>query len=57
MYLTDIMTVGANLVGIPAISLPVGKVGKLPVGLQLMASQKSDRQLLAISLEVERNNK
>lgn len=57
MYLTDIMTVGANLVGVPAVSLPVGKVGKLPVGLQLMASQKSDRQLLAISLEVERINK
>ena len=43
MYLADIMTVAANLVGIPAISLPAGNVGKLPVGLQIMAPQKADR--------------
>lgn len=57
MYLIDIMTVGANLVGVPAISLPVGKVGKLPVGLQLMAKQNADRQLLALSANIERLNK
>lgn len=57
MYLTDILTVGANLVGIPAISIPVGCVGKLPVGLQLMAKQKADKQLLAVSAEIERINK
>lgn len=49
MYLTDIMTVAANLVGIPAISLPAGAVGDLPVGLQLMAPQKRDRELLGIA--------
>ncbi len=54
MYLTDIMTVGANLAGVPAISLPAGKIGKLPVGLQLMAKQKADRNLLALSAEIER---
>ncbi|MGZ6005638.1 MAG: Asp-tRNA(Asn)/Glu-tRNA(Gln) amidotransferase subunit GatA [Candidatus Saccharimonadales bacterium] len=49
MYLQDIMTVAANLTGVPAISLPAGKVAGLPVGLQITAPQKHDRQLLEIS--------
>lgn len=46
MYLGDTMTVAASLVGIPAISIPVGVASNLPVGLQLMANQRSDRDLL-----------
>ncbi len=46
MYLTDIMTVAANLVGIPAISIPNGMSEGLPVGLQLMAPIKEDKKLL-----------
>ncbi|HSX53332.1 MAG TPA: Asp-tRNA(Asn)/Glu-tRNA(Gln) amidotransferase subunit GatA [Patescibacteria group bacterium] len=53
MYLTDIMTVAANLTGIPAISVPVGESGGLPVGLQLMASQKKDRELLWLAKETQ----
>lgn len=41
MYLEDIFTVTANLVGVPAISIPAGskKVGDkdLPIGIQLLA--------------------
>jgi aspartyl-tRNA(Asn)/glutamyl-tRNA(Gln) amidotransferase subunit A len=41
MYLADIFTVPANIVGIPAISIPSGFVKEnavsLPIGLQLMA--------------------
>jgi aspartyl-tRNA(Asn)/glutamyl-tRNA(Gln) amidotransferase subunit A len=46
MYLTDIMTVAANLVGVPAISVPAAKLQDMPVGLQLIAPQRADRALL-----------
>jgi aspartyl-tRNA(Asn)/glutamyl-tRNA(Gln) amidotransferase subunit A len=49
MYLTDIMTVGASLAGIPAISLPSGFVGNLPVGVQVMAPMGKDRELLGVA--------
>jgi aspartyl-tRNA(Asn)/glutamyl-tRNA(Gln) amidotransferase subunit A len=47
MYLSDIMTVAANMSGNPAISVPAGKANNMPVGLQIIAPQKADRQLLA----------
>lgn len=53
MYLTDIMTVAANLAGIPAISIPCGLSQNLPVGLQLFAAQKHDRNLLAFAAKSE----
>lgn len=54
MYLMDIMTVAANLVGIPSISVPCGYVNKLPVGFQIMANQRNDRALLGFSKAYER---
>jgi aspartyl-tRNA(Asn)/glutamyl-tRNA(Gln) amidotransferase subunit A len=49
MYLADVMTVGASLAGIPAISFPAGMSEGLPVGVQLMAKQREDRALLSIA--------
>ena len=49
MYLADIMTVAVNLVGIPAISIPVDPADGMPVGLQLMAPQKQDKSLLEVA--------
>jgi len=55
MYLSDIFTVPANLAGLPAISLPCGKVGKMPIGVQLIGKpfREEDIFLLADYLEQE----
>jgi aspartyl-tRNA(Asn)/glutamyl-tRNA(Gln) amidotransferase subunit A len=53
MYLSDVMTVGANLTGMPAISLPAGDLEGLPVGLQLLAPQRYDRELLGLAKRAE----
>lgn len=53
MYLADVMTVAINLVGVPAISIPCGTSDGLPVGLQIIAPQKADRNLLAMARAAE----
>lgn len=53
MYLTDIMTVAANLAGVPSVSVPAGAIDGLPVGLQLMAPQGGDRALLGLARAYE----
>ncbi len=47
MYLEDIFTVMANLVGIPAISIPVGTKNGLPFGMQVMADQFEEAELFS----------
>jgi aspartyl-tRNA(Asn)/glutamyl-tRNA(Gln) amidotransferase subunit A len=47
MYLADIFTIPASLAGIPGVSLPCGFVQGLPVGLQLLAPQWHEAELLA----------
>ncbi|HEX8762263.1 MAG TPA: Asp-tRNA(Asn)/Glu-tRNA(Gln) amidotransferase subunit GatA [Candidatus Saccharimonadales bacterium] len=54
MYLADAMTVGQSLVGIPAIVVPAGESNGLPVGLQIMAPARADRQLLGIAKVTEK---
>ena len=50
MYMGDIFTVFANLVGIPAISLPLFHNSfNLPFGLQLMAGKFNELYLLRFS--------
>lgn len=53
MYLADVMTVGANLAGIPAISLPITGVDRLPLGLQLIAPQKAEAAMFAAARDAE----
>jgi aspartyl-tRNA(Asn)/glutamyl-tRNA(Gln) amidotransferase subunit A len=53
MYLTDVMLVSVNLVGAPAISLPVGLSEGLPVGIQIIAPQRGEARLLEVASVVE----
>jgi aspartyl-tRNA(Asn)/glutamyl-tRNA(Gln) amidotransferase subunit A len=53
MYLCDVMTVAANIVGNPSVSLPAGIAENLPVGLQLMAPMRKDKELLALAHATE----
>ena len=46
MYLNDIYTIGANLAGLPGISLPCGFVQELPVGLQIVGPHFSEARVL-----------
>ena len=46
MYLNDIYTIGANLAGLPGISVPCGFVDGLPVGLHLVGPHFGEATLL-----------
>ena len=53
MYLSDILTIPANIAGIPAISLPGGMANGLPVGLQLMAGHMGEETLFRAAYAFE----
>jgi aspartyl-tRNA(Asn)/glutamyl-tRNA(Gln) amidotransferase subunit A len=49
MYLNDIYTIGANLAGLPGISIPCGFSNNLPVGLQLVGAHFAEGRLLNLA--------
>ena len=53
MYLCDIFTASANLAGVPAINIPAGLAGKLPLGIQLTAAQRGEHLLIAAASHLE----
>jgi len=57
IYLVDIFTVTANIVGVPAISIPSGfaevEGKKLPLGIQFMASHGAEGLLFEVSKKFE----
>lgn len=54
MYLSDIYTISANLLGLPAISIPCGADSKgLPIGLQLIGDCYQEKKLIQIAYTFE----
>jgi aspartyl-tRNA(Asn)/glutamyl-tRNA(Gln) amidotransferase subunit A len=49
MYLNDIYTIGANLAGLPATSVPCGLAGGLPIGLQIIGPHFAEAKLLNVA--------
>jgi aspartyl-tRNA(Asn)/glutamyl-tRNA(Gln) amidotransferase subunit A len=54
MYMSDIFTVTANLAGVPAISLPIGRVKGLPIGGQLIGQAFLEDEMLEAAYALER---
>ena len=55
VYLSDILTIPANLAGIPAMSIPCGFSSQgLPIGLQLQADHFNEEVLLKTAYNLER---
>lgn len=55
VYLTDILTISANMAGIPGISVPCGfsSMG-LPIGLQIQGAHFQEEKLLRVGYNLER---
>jgi aspartyl-tRNA(Asn)/glutamyl-tRNA(Gln) amidotransferase subunit A len=55
MYLSDVLTIGANLAGLPAMSVPCGvDEAGLPVGLQILARPFDEATMLRVGAAWER---
>jgi len=57
MYANDILTIAANLAGVPAASVPAGLVDGMPVGLQIMAKRFDEESIFRVADFIERSNK
>jgi aspartyl-tRNA(Asn)/glutamyl-tRNA(Gln) amidotransferase subunit A len=55
LYLADVNTVSVNLAGVPAISLPCGRVDGLPVGLQIIGKHWDEERILRIAYLFEKD--
>jgi len=54
MYMSDIFTVTANLAGVPAMSLPIGRIDGLPIGGQFIAPHFEEERMFAAAFALER---
>ena len=55
MYLCDTNTVIANLLGIPAITIPLGLSNKQQIGIQILAPHFEERKLIQLGHQIEKS--
>ena len=54
MYLSDLLTIHANMAGLPGLSIPCGLSEGLPVGLQILGPQFSENLMFRAGHAFER---
>lgn len=57
MYMNDILTIPANLAGLPAASVPAGLADGMPVGLQIIGKPFAEQEVLNASYALQEENK
>ncbi|WP_334352117.1 Asp-tRNA(Asn)/Glu-tRNA(Gln) amidotransferase subunit GatA [Companilactobacillus sp. HBUAS56257] len=57
MYMNDILTIPANLAGLPAASVPAGLAEGLPVGLQIIGKPFAEQEVLNAAFALQEENK
>lgn len=57
MYLSDIYTTSINLAGIPSLAIPADFIGNLPVGMQIIGPDFSEKLLYQVGYAYEQESK
>jgi len=56
MYLQDVCTIPVNLSGMPAISIPCGFAGGMPIGMQIIGKTLGEETIIRAAYTFEQNN-
>jgi aspartyl-tRNA(Asn)/glutamyl-tRNA(Gln) amidotransferase subunit A len=55
LYKTDINTVPINIANVPSLSIPCGRKGKLPIGMQIIGDMWAESKIFNIAFQFELN--
>lgn len=55
MYSYDALTIPSNLAGNCAISVPIGKINSIPVGMQIMADKFQEKKIFEVARAIEKD--
>jgi len=53
MYLSDIYTIPVNLTGVPAMTVPIDKIGRLPVAIQIIGNFFEEKGIFELGKLIE----
>ena len=55
MYMEDICTIPVNMAGLPALSMPCGFIGGMPMGLQIIGKPMDEATILQVAYAYEQS--